>query len=75
VSASHEIKYTASDKSGMTFDELAAFVSEARRAGATGSERLDIRTTFKGNLTSVAVAVTRPLGQPASIEPPENSGE
>ena len=56
--AQHQIQHAAANQTGMTLDELAAFVQTAMRAGASGSEVVKpARTTWGGALRSVAVNV------------------
>lgn len=38
------------DKTGMTLDELAAFVQEAMRAEVPGDARVHVRVNFKGGI-------------------------
>lgn len=51
-----KIQHEASDKF-MTLDEIAAFVQDARRAGATGSEIVSATVSFGQKLKDVTVSV------------------
>lgn len=54
------IRVTAAERRGMTLDELAVLVQEAMRAGAAGTERVSVRTTWGGGLRSAEVTVDTP---------------
>ncbi|MFJ9771218.1 hypothetical protein ACIRVF_08235 [Kitasatospora sp. NPDC101157] len=51
-----QIKHTASNKH-MTLDELGAFVADALRSGASGSESVSAQITMGGKLKNVATEV------------------
>ncbi|NDZ63573.1 hypothetical protein [Streptomyces cyaneofuscatus] len=53
------IKHTAADKT-MTLSELAAFVQDALRSDADGTERVKANITFGGRLKDVTVDLTTP---------------
>lgn len=50
-----------SDKPGMTLDQLAAAIDQARRAGATGAETVRARLYSRGVLRGIAVDLEDPL--------------
>ncbi|MFH9215462.1 hypothetical protein [Streptomyces globisporus] len=60
------IKHTAADKT-MTLSELAAFVQDALRSDADGTERVKANITFGGRLKDATVDLTMP--QRAQEEP------
>ncbi|MFJ9113006.1 hypothetical protein [Streptomyces sp. NPDC102283] len=53
------IKHTAADKT-LTLNELGAFVQDALRSGADGTERVQANITFGGKLKDITVALTSP---------------
>ena len=55
-----QIKHTADNKT-MTLDELGAFVQDAMRSGATGSEVVGATVTLGGKVKAVTVDVVLPV--------------
>jgi hypothetical protein len=46
------------DGSAMTLDELAAFVQDAMRSGASGSESPKVRITFGGGIKRIELGIS-----------------
>lgn len=51
------IEHRAPKKQFLTLDELAAFVQDAMRAGATGSEIVNATVSFGGKLQKIGIDV------------------
>jgi len=61
-----KVEHSAPKKQAMTLDDLDAFVQDARRSGATGTEHLDAGVTWGGKLQKLAVEVDpAPTDQPS----------
>lgn len=68
-----EIKHTASSKA-MTLDELAAFVQDALRSGATGAEPVTATITMGGKIKAAAITVSgTPVRHPMANDPAERT--
>jgi hypothetical protein len=67
------MKGHAADKAGMTLDELAAFVDQARRQGASGSETPKVFTRIRGTIRAVELKITR--GGDAAWPTPDQATE
>lgn len=55
--SSRKIEHKAPKKQVLTLDEVAAFVQDALRSGATGSEAVAATVSFGGKLQVVSVDV------------------
>lgn len=55
--ALRKIEHVAARKQLLTLDEVEAWVRDARRSGATGSEIVAARVSFGGKLQKVSVEV------------------
>ncbi|RNG34307.1 hypothetical protein [Streptomyces botrytidirepellens] len=65
-----QIKHTATDKT-MTLNELAAFVQDAMRSGADGTEKVKATVAFSGRIKDVTVDVATPAQ--TSLDKPDTS--
>lgn len=63
--AQKKIEHAAAKGQELTLDELAAFIQDAMRSGATGSETIHVRTTWGAKLRQVAVDIELPAGTPS----------
>lgn len=52
-----KIEHTAEKKQLLTLDEVAAWVQDAMRSGATGRETVAARVSFGGRLQKISVDV------------------
>jgi hypothetical protein len=55
-------------KKAMTLDELAAFIHDAKRAGASGSETAKVRVNFGGTIKKIEVALRAYIVNDAALE-------
>jgi hypothetical protein len=60
-----KVEHNAPKKQALTLDDVAAFVQDARRSGATGTEEIDAGVTWGGKLQKLSVEVaTVPSDRP-----------
>lgn len=58
-----ELEHGARDKSvGMTLNEYERFAEAARRAGATGAEKVNVLVNFRRGVKSLKVTIEDPYG-------------
>lgn len=74
MAATRRIEHAAPKKHLLTLDQLAAFVQDAMRSGATGNEHIDARVSFGGKLQKVSIEIevaapTTDLGKDTSGRP------
>ncbi|MFI2078480.1 hypothetical protein [Streptomyces triculaminicus] len=55
--ATRKIELTAGKRESLTLDQLAAFIDDARRSGASGDEAVAATVTFGGKLRGVSIGV------------------
>lgn len=55
--ATRKVEHAAPKKQTLTLDELAAFVQDAMRAGAEGTELVAAQVSFGGKIQKVSVDV------------------
>ena len=65
--AMKKIEHAAAKGKLLTLDEVAAWVRDAMRSGATGSEVVNVKMTFGGKLQKISVDVDV-TAKPAAIE-------
>ena len=73
ASMAKQIKQTATDKT-MTLNELAAFVQDAMRSGADGTEKVKATVAFSGRIKDVTVDVAHPRRLPSTSRTPPTGG-
>lgn len=62
------VEHAAPKPDFITLDQLAAFVQDAMRSGATGTETVHAAVTFGGKLRSLRISVDTPVkGAPAEL--------
>lgn len=57
VTARRKIEHAAPRKQTLTLDQLAAFVQDAMRSGASGDETVHATISFGGKLQKIAIEV------------------
>lgn len=57
MTSRRRIEHSAPKKQALTLDELAAFVADARHAGAAGSEIVAATVSFGGKLQKISIEV------------------
>lgn len=60
-----KIEHKAAKGQTLNLDELEAFIQDARRSGATGTEPVSARVTFGGKVNQLSVDVTVPTSTDA----------
>lgn len=63
-----KVEHNAPKKQVMTLDELAAFVEDARRSGATGSEAVAGGITWGGKINRLSVEVDTQAADRAFVD-------
>jgi len=61
--STRKIEHKAEKRQALTLDELAAFVQDALRSGASGDEHPVVQIAFSGKLQKIHVDVEVPANQ------------